>query len=63
MFAREPLPKDSPLWGMKNVIVTPHMAGNPGDFSTLIVGIFKENYRRFAGDLSMINVVNISKGY
>ena len=29
-FKPEPLPDDSPLWGMANVVLTPHVAGSIG---------------------------------
>ena len=29
-FAREPLPADSPLWDLPNVLMTPHVGGNGG---------------------------------
>ncbi|MBE6354513.1 D-2-hydroxyacid dehydrogenase [Treponema sp.] len=28
VFAKEPLPKESPLWKIKNLLITPHVAGN-----------------------------------
>ena len=39
----EPLPKDSPLWDMKNVIITPHNAGHRPDYSDAVLEILLEN--------------------
>jgi phosphoglycerate dehydrogenase-like enzyme len=60
VFAREPLPADSPLWGMENVIITPHRAGLSDVYTDLAMPIIEENIRRFlAGDIAhMINVIN-----
>lgn len=43
----EPLPENSPLWEMENVIITPHVGGNTDRFVDQIVPIFIENYRRY----------------
>jgi phosphoglycerate dehydrogenase-like enzyme len=47
-FAAEPLPADSPLWAMPNVIITPHVAPSgdraPGEAAAFL----RENIRRFA---------------
>lgn len=40
VFAHEPLPKDSPLWDMPNVIVTPHSAGFSDGNAARVVDIF-----------------------
>ena len=47
VFEQEPLPADSPLWSMPNVIVTPHSSGtNPGN-SDRASAIFLENLGRY----------------
>ncbi len=59
----EPLPADHPLWKMKNVIITPHLAGQsdqgPAHRSALII----ENTRRFVRGLPLRNVADKTLGY
>ncbi len=59
VFATEPLPADHPLWGMDNVIVTPHLGGFHDQYAEQALPTVVENFRKFlAGDVkSMINVV------
>ena len=61
VFATEPLPKDSPLWDMENVIVTPHHGGFHDEYAQKALPTIIENFRRFtAGDVAnMINRVKI----
>lgn len=47
VFCTEPLPKDHPLWGMKNVILTPHVGGMSDIYLQQVLSIFEENLRRF----------------
>jgi D-2-hydroxyacid dehydrogenase (NADP+) len=46
-FWEEPLPDDHPFWGMKNVIMTPHVGGMCEICVDQVLGIFEENLRRF----------------
>ena len=46
-FCKEPLPKDHPLWEMKNVIITPHLGGLSDTYMEQVLSIFEENLRRF----------------
>jgi D-2-hydroxyacid dehydrogenase (NADP+) len=59
VFAEEPLPEGHPLWGMSNVLITPHMAGFHAGYPDEALPIVIENIRHFlAGDVDgMINVV------
>jgi len=59
VFAREPLPEDSPFWDMENVIVTQHQGGFFDGYPGLALPVVEENLRKYlAGDLKgMINVV------
>ena len=41
----EPLPVDSPLWSVSNVVITPQMAGSTPEYWPRIADIFAENYR------------------
>ena len=47
VFAEEPLPPDSPLWDMENVIVSPHTAAQSLRENERIVELFGENVRRY----------------
>jgi D-2-hydroxyacid dehydrogenase (NADP+) len=62
-FAVEPLPKDSPLWGMKNVIITPHVAGFTPYYLDRLTDLFCENLKRFIRKEELINVVDKRHGY
>ena len=46
-FWLEPLPKDHPFWSLKNVIITPHVAGASDNYVEQVFSIFGENLRRF----------------
>ncbi|HUL31246.1 MAG TPA: D-2-hydroxyacid dehydrogenase [Thermodesulfobacteriota bacterium] len=46
-FWAEPLPEDHPFWGMKNVILTPHVGGMSEFCVDQVLSIFEENLRRF----------------
>ena len=46
-YCQEPLPKDHIFWGMKNVIVSPHVAGMSDVYVEQALTVFEENLRRF----------------
>jgi len=63
VFEREPLPEDSELWGMENVILTPHISGGTERYFQRAVPIFCENLRRYLDGRSLLNVVDPRRGY
>jgi phosphoglycerate dehydrogenase-like enzyme len=63
VFAREPLPADHPFWTMDNVIVTPHIAGEPDHYVERVMDIVADNYRRLAAGEPLRNAVDLSRGY
>jgi len=62
-FEMEPLPRDSPLWQMKNVIITPHVAGLTPYYLDRLTDLFCDNLNRFLRGESLINVVDKKLGY
>jgi phosphoglycerate dehydrogenase-like enzyme len=62
-FPREPLPADSPWWGLPNLIVTPHAAALDGDYWTPVVDLFLDNMGRFRRGEPLRNVVDKTRGY
>lgn len=63
VFDQEPLPPSSPLWGMENVIITAHYAGNTPRYNERAMKIFMENVRRYGRAEPLMNVVDRSVGY
>ena len=63
VFEREPLPPDSPLWGLPNIIVSPHLAGDFAGFREAIVELFVQNLERYLTGLPLENVVDKQRGY
>jgi phosphoglycerate dehydrogenase-like enzyme len=47
VFAHEPLPAESPLWALPNVLVTPHSAGFSDGNAARVTGLFLGNLRRW----------------
>ncbi len=61
VFEKEPLPKDSLLWGLPNVFITPHNSAY--SFPEEIVNIFAENYRLFVTGEPLKYAVDFATGY
>jgi glyoxylate/hydroxypyruvate reductase A len=63
VFATEPLPEDSPLWDLSNVLVSPHSASTVDSENGRIVDIFIENLGRFLSGQKLINEFSREHGY
>jgi phosphoglycerate dehydrogenase-like enzyme len=63
VFEKEPLPKESPIWDLENVILTPHMSGANRGYLDKACALFADNLRRFVAGQPLLNVVNPQLGY
>ncbi|OHD69142.1 MAG: hypothetical protein A2W19_06010 [Spirochaetes bacterium RBG_16_49_21] len=63
VFETEPLPADSPLWDMDQVIITPHMGGYTPEYFRRSWPIFTENLKRYVEGRPLVNVVDKGAGY
>lgn len=63
VFEREPLPEDSPLWTLPNVLVTPHIAAKSPYYIDRSLKIFVENLSKFLSNAEMLNVIDKERGY
>ena len=63
VFEEEPLPEESPLWTMENVIITAHYSGMTPVYHKRGLAIFKENLRRYIAGERLNNVVDKVRGY
>ncbi len=62
-FARQPLPQDSELWNLPNVILTPRIAGLTSQKWPALLPIFTDNLRRFLAGQPLRNLVDRELGY
>lgn len=63
VFAVEPLPADSPLWDMPQVVIAPHTAGVDGHEPRVVAELFAENARRLLDGEPLLNVVDPHEFY
>ena len=61
--AVEPLPTNSPLWEMKNVILTQHTGGGQPNEDAGKIDWFLANFNRFQAGQPLHNQVDLAKGY
>ena len=55
VYPVEPLPADSPLWKLPNVILTPHIAGFSPRYDERAIDLFIQNLHRYLEDLPLYN--------
>ncbi len=60
---KEPLEKDSPLWNVPNVLITPHSSGLSKDVPSIVFELFYSNLSSFLKKEKMKNVVDFEKSY
>jgi phosphoglycerate dehydrogenase-like enzyme len=63
VFENEPLPEDSELWTLPNVIITPHVSGIMPDYNARAMEVFCENLRRYLAGQPLLNVIDRARGY
>jgi phosphoglycerate dehydrogenase-like enzyme len=63
VFETEPLPEESPLWDMPNVIVTPHSMSTVAQENSRIVDLFIDNLRRYLDGRPLRNRFSFEHGY
>jgi phosphoglycerate dehydrogenase-like enzyme len=63
VFESEPLPDNSPLWSLENVIITPHVSGFTPHYDDRVTDLFLENLRRYLAGERLLNLVDREMGY
>lgn len=63
VFQTEPLPVDSPLWDMPNVLVSPHSGSTSDRENGRITDLFCENLRRWRAGEALLNVLDVERLY
>ncbi|QDZ18799.1 2-hydroxyacid dehydrogenase [Chloropicon primus] len=65
VFETEPLPQDSELWGMPNVLISPHNADQVDGWLDNSIHLFVKNMSNYLeqGSEGLLNVVDIHRGY
>lgn len=58
VFAHEPLPPESPLWDLPNVLISPHSASTVAGENEKIVNLFRGNLRRYLAGQPLRNVLD-----
>lgn len=63
VFDQEPLPSDSPLWDLENLLITPHTAGMSDKMWERHYALFSENLRRYSSGQPLLGLVDKHGGY
>ena len=63
VFDREPLPADSPLWEVPNLLISPHMSGDTIGYTLELMDEFGDQLRRYRRGEPLLHVVDVRRGY
>ena len=63
VFAQEPPPAGHPLYGLDNVILSPHVSGFLPSYDDRCAELFAENLRRWLAGAPLLNLVDRARGY
>jgi phosphoglycerate dehydrogenase-like enzyme len=64
VFSQEPLPPESPVWALRSVLLTPHVAAvSPARFWDRELALFLDNLRRYVAGEQLLNLVDKRAGY
>lgn len=64
VYEIEPLPKDSPLWELDNLAISPHFSSHSSRYVERSLDIFKPNLHKWLnGERDLENKMNILRGY
>jgi phosphoglycerate dehydrogenase-like enzyme len=63
VFDHEPLPADSPLWDLDNLLITPHTAATSDKMWERHYTLIKENLRRYLAGEPLLGLVDKQVGY
>lgn len=63
VFEREPLEPESPLWGMEQAILTPHIAGATRSYMDKACELFADNLKRYRAGQPLLNLIDRELGY
>ena len=63
VFQHEPLPADSALWGVPNLLISPHMSGDTHDYREVVAAQFMDNLQRFVSGEPLQNLIDKEGGF
>ena len=63
MFEQEPLPPESELWKLPNVLILPHVSATTPRFWDRQADLILENFSRYLRNEALLNVVDKRAGY
>ena len=62
-FQKEPLPSESPLYDLPNVLITPHNSASSPHMEERVIELFLDNLGRLVRGETLLNVVDKRRGY
>lgn len=63
VFEKEPLPADSPLWDLENVLITPHVSGTTPFYMERAINIFLQNLESLRTNGALVTPVDLRRMY
>lgn len=63
VFRHEPLPVESPLWNLPNVLVSPHSASTAAEENAVLTDLFIDNLHRYLDGRPLRNLYRRDRGY